>query len=218
MTRDDAKKILMVIQAAYPNFNPPDKAVAVDTWQIMLSDYSYGQVEAAVRAFIRSDSKGYAPSVGQVIEKLQLLFGSRDSEINEMAAWGMVLKAVRNSAYHAEEEFAKLPPVVQRAIVSPAQLREWAVMEDVDGTGLNVMQSNFMRTYRQEIAREKEMRKLSPDLQELVQKTAGQLTSARRKEIQEDAGRNIEWQPISESAADKIRLAKEKLGGGQGGG
>lgn len=216
MTRDESKKLLMVIQAAYPNFNPPDKSIAVDTWQLMLADYSYPQVESAIRAYIRTDGKGYPPSIGQIIEKLQTLYGDRDSEINEMAAWGMVLKAVRNSGYHAEEEFAKLPPIVQRAIASPSQLREWGLMEDLDGTGLNVMQSNFMRTFRQEVAREKETQKLSPDLEKLVRKAAGALTQTKREEIPDkpDTG---EWKPISTTTEEKIRKAKEKLGGVQGG-
>ena len=141
MTRDESKKLLMVIQAAYPNFKPENKSVTVDTWWIMLSDYTYGQVESAIKAFIRTDTKGYAPSIGQIIEKLQLLFG--DTEINEMAAWGMVLKAIRNSSYHAEEEFAKLPPVIQRTIGDPNQLREWALTNDPDGKALNVIQSHF---------------------------------------------------------------------------
>ena len=217
MTRDESKKLLMVIQAAYPNFNPPDKSIAVDTWQLMLADYSYAQVESAIRAYIRTDGKGYPPSIGQVIDKLQTLYGDRNSEINEMAAWGMVQKAIKNSGYHAEEEFAKLPPIVQRAIASPSQLREWGLMEDLDGTGMNVMQSNFMRTYRQEVAREKETQKLSPDLEKLVRETAGALTQTKREEIpiKPDTG---EWKPISETTEEKIRKAKEKLGGVQGGG
>ena len=35
-------------------------------------------------------------------------------------------------------------------------------MENLDGTGLNVIQSNFMRTYRLEIEREKELRRTNP--------------------------------------------------------
>ena len=85
-----------------------------------------------------------------------------------MAAWQMVLKAMRNSIYHSEEEFAKLPPLVQKAVVSPAQLREWAMAEDIDGTWMNVTQSNFMRTYRAEMTRNREMKKLSPDILRLM--------------------------------------------------
>lgn len=218
MTRDEAKKLLMVIQAAYPNFNPPDKSVAVDTWQLMLSDYSYAQVESAIRAYIRTDRKGFSPSIGQIIDRLQILYGDRDSEINEMAAWGMVLKAVRNSGYHSEEEYAKLPPVVQRAVVNPGQLKEWALMEDLDGTGLNVIQSNFMRTYRHEAEKAKEISKLSPDLMRLAQnrtETVGRLEQ-KMETIGNDSGDEA-VRPSPELVEEKVRRAKERLGGLGGG-
>lgn len=217
MTRDESKKLLMVIQAAYPNFNPPDKSIAVDTWQLMLADYSYAQVESAIRAYIRTDGKGYPPSIGQVIDKLQTLYGDRNSEINEMAAWGMVLKAVRNSGYHSEEEFAKLPPIVQRAVVNPAQLMEWATMEDLDGTGLNVIQSNFMRTYRREVEKAKEVSKLSPDLMKLVQSDTDIVGRITQKSVGANQSEADEWRPLPESVQEKIRLAKERLGGLSGG-
>ena len=127
MTRDETKKILMVVQAAYSNFNPPDRTVTVDTWYRFLSDYTYDQVDAAVDTYIRSDTSGFAPDIGKVIEKLQTLF--MENSLNEMAAWGMVLRAIRNSGYHAEEEFARLPVTVQKAVVSPGQLREWALAD-----------------------------------------------------------------------------------------
>ena len=215
MTRDETKKLLMIIQAAYPNFNPPDKNIAVDTWYLMLKDYSYAQVEAAVSAYIRTDTKGFPPSIGQIVEKLQILFGG--TEINEMAAWGMVLKAIRNSGYHAEEEFAKLPDVIQKTIGGPSQLKEWALMEDPDGTGLNVIQSHFSRAYRQEATRAKELSKMDPKLLQLVQGTAELLTYQPKKEIPEKTSME-EWQPLSEQAQEKIKKAKEKLGGAHGGG
>ena len=166
MTREETKRILMVVQAAYPNFSPSDKTVTVDTWHKFLEEYPYEQVDAAIGTYIRSDTSGFAPGIGMVIEKLQTLF--RPGNLNEIAAWGMVLMAIRNSGYHAEEEFARLPAVVQKSVGSAGQLREWALADDVDGTWLNVTQSNFMRTYRAEVAREKELRKLSPEIQQLI--------------------------------------------------
>ena len=47
MTRDEVINILMVIQAAYPNYKPQDKTVAVNTWYMMLKDYEKEVVEAA---------------------------------------------------------------------------------------------------------------------------------------------------------------------------
>ena len=160
MKRDETINILMSIQAAYPNFRVPDKTIAVNTWYSLLEEYTYEQVNGAVKRYIQTNKGGFAPSIGQVIDQICVMHSNNDA--NEIAAWGMVLKALRNSTYHSEEEFNKLPSVVQRAVSSPGQLREWATMENLDGTGLNVIQSNFMRTYRLEIEREKELRRTNP--------------------------------------------------------
>lgn len=165
MTREETKKILMVVQAAYPNYSVPDKITAIDTWFRFLGEYTYTQVDAAVGTYIRSDTSGFAPTIGQVVEKLQMLF-QKDS-LNEMEAWNLAYKAICNSNYHADEEFEKLPELVQKAVVNPGQLREWGQM-DVE-TVNSVIQSNFMRTYRAEMTREKEKKKLGRDVIALVQ-------------------------------------------------
>ena len=158
MTRDETINILMMIQAAYPRFSVPDKTVTVNTWHNLLKEYPFKQVEAATVAYIKSDKSGFAPGIGQVIEKLNLIF--RKDDMSELAAWGLVTKAIRRSTYYAEEEFAKLPPTVQKVIGSPSQLKEWAQMQ-VDGPALTVLQSNFLKSYRAVSARDKERASLN---------------------------------------------------------
>lgn len=167
MTRDETIKILMAIQAAYPNYRPQDKTVAVNVWAEMLSDIPYEQVSIAVKAYIQTDTSGFAPSVGDIREKVRDIFSKKDG-LNETAAWSLVMKAIRRSTYYSEEEFAKLPPVVRRAVASPKQLREWATLEDVDGKAMTVIQANFQRTFRIEQKREQERNKLSPDILKLM--------------------------------------------------
>lgn len=166
MTRDETINILMMIQAAYPSFKVPDKTVAVNTWYSLLRDYEYSQVSAALKKYIQTNKSSFAPSIGQIIDEISDIYS--ENEENEMEAWILVQKAIRNSTYHADEEFAKLPEIVQKAVSHPRQLQEWAIMENIDGRAWNVMQSNFMRTYRAEVEKEKNMRKLSPDLLNLI--------------------------------------------------
>jgi hypothetical protein len=72
----------------------------------------------------------------------------------------LVSKAIRNGYYGAEEEFAKLPEVVKKAVGNPANLRAWAHTDEQSIE--NVVQSNFLRTYRVVVKRESENAKL-PD-------------------------------------------------------
>ena len=192
MTRDETIKILMAIQAAYPNYRPQDKTVAVNVWAEMLSDIPYEQVSIAVKAYIQTDTSGFAPSVGDIREKVRDIFSKKD-DLNETAAWSLVMKAIRRSTYYSEEEFAKLPPVVRRAVASPKQLREWATLEDVDGKAMTVIQANFQRTFRMEQKREWERNKLSPDILKLmnpiitprIEDKPGKLSIEAQREIAE---------------------------------
>lgn len=165
MTRDETIKLLMVIQSAYPNFKPPDKTVAVDTWYTMLRDMDYNVVQMGLRAYITSDTSGFAPSIGQLINTIYLT--QNPQELNEMEAWALVSKALRNGYYGAVEEFDNLPPMVQKAVGTPDNLRNWSQTnaESVE----NVIQSNFMRSYRTVVKREEEIKKMPADVQALIE-------------------------------------------------
>ncbi len=166
MTRDDTKKILMRIQSVFPNWKPTaDLRFVVDTWCEYLSDYSYEQVLVALNAYIVTDTSGFAPSIGQLVGKMQMV--SQPNELNEMEAWALVSQALKNGYYGAEEEFAKLPELVQKAVGTPANLRAWAHTDE--SSIENVVQSNFMRTYRTVVKRENECAKLPPSIKNLIE-------------------------------------------------
>ena len=168
MTRDETLKILMTIQAAYPSYKVPDKTVTANLWFRMLKDYTYIQVEAALDTYIRTNKSGFAPSIGEIIDILHLLFGEEDA--NEFEAWELMWKAVKNSIYHADEEFSKLPIAIQKTAVSPARLKELATSQ-MNDISIGAEKSNFMRTYRSELAKQKEIRKMSPEVRALAGKS-----------------------------------------------
>lgn len=166
MTREEFKILVKGMKAVYtePSFIPDQHAF--DVWYEMLNDLDYNLASNAIKKHMMNNEK--VPKVSHIRQEATSFKKDKSEELNEMAAWGMVQKALRRCGYYAEEEFEKLPPVVQKAIVSPGQLKEWATMEDIDGRALNVMQSNFMRTFRVEQERQKEKDKLSPDLSKLI--------------------------------------------------
>lgn len=159
MTREETKKIVMVIVSTYPNWKPADMSFTVDAWASALEAFTYQQISTALKAFIVSDTSGFAPAPGQIIGLLDRV--TNNQELNEMEAWLLVSKALRNGYYGAEQEFERLPPIVQKAVGSPSQLRNWS-QTDSDSVE-NVIQSNFMRTYRQELTKNREIRKVPQD-------------------------------------------------------
>lgn len=170
MTREETIQLLMVIQASYPQFKIPNKEVTVNMWSTMLSEYPYDRVMVALKSFIVTDSTGFAPSIGQIINKMQMF--EQTDEMSEIEAWSLVNKAIRNSSYHSQEEFDKLPPKIQKVLGSASQLRSWAIEEDLNKS---VVSSQFMRSYREIAKRDKEIAMLPDSMKQLLMETANQL-------------------------------------------
>ena len=170
MTRDEVKEIIMIMTYTYPNYKPADITATVDTWTAILSSYQFEHIRAALHSYILSDTKGFAPTPGQLIDKIPV----QSFDMTEMEAWGMVNKALSNSSYHAKEEFDKLPLVVQKTLGRFEVLQEWAGME-ID-TVQSVIQSNFIRNYRTVLQREKERNKLPTRLREILEAAGAKMT------------------------------------------
>lgn len=170
MTRDEVIDILMVIQAAYPNYKQQDKTVAANTWYMMLKDYECSVVEAALKMYIATDTSGFAPAIGQLIDNINTV--TAPPELNSMAAWGLVSTALRNGYYGAEQEFEKLPLTVKKAVGSPDNLRHWAQSDSKSVE--TVIQSNFIRSYEAEVRRKNEAAKTPKDVRALIDKISNQ--------------------------------------------
>lgn len=161
MTRDEVKQILMRIQVTYPNWKPSgDIALVVDVWHEYLATYSYKEILGAVKAYVMSDTSGFAPTVGQVLAKLRVL--AEEDSISELEAWAMVSKALRNGLYGSETEFEKLPNLVKKAVGSPENLRNWAMTEEK--TVETVVMSQFLSAYKTVTKREKEIATIPHEL------------------------------------------------------
>lgn len=177
MQVEDARKIIAVMMVSYPNFKPVDVDFMAQEWANMLSEYTYQQVDVALRCYITTDTSGFAPSIGKIVEKIKAV--SEPKELNEIEAWTLVSKALRNGYYGAEEEFAKLPPIVQKAVGSPSQLRMWATTDEKSIE--TVVSSNFMRTYNTEVKRAEEYARLPEDVKAIIQKISS-LNGIEKKE------------------------------------
>ena len=205
MTVNDARKIIAVMLVSYPNFKPIDTELMATTWADMLNEYSYEQVSVALKCYITTDTIGFAPSIGQLIDKLKTV--EQPQELNELQAWGLVRKAINNSGYHSEEEFAKLPPLVQKAVGTPGQLKQWG-MSDIESME-TVAQSNFMRTYRAVAKREDEVSRMPKEIRQLIQQNEPKImiecTSVKAIE-----DKNREWKPMSDEIKAKLEQLKNQ--------
>lgn len=168
MNRDETKKILAVLQGAYPQFyrGVPDDDLKriINLWTEMFADEPVEMVAAAVKAMIASRVNTFPPNIGEV--KAQIVKMWMPDETTAAEAWLVVANAIRNGVYGAQEEFKRLPPLIQRLVGSPQQFREWAAM-DVD-TVASVIASNFQRSYTAAVKTEREKMMIPSDIRKMI--------------------------------------------------
>lgn len=193
MTREETVKIIRIMSDCYPNYKPNNLSETVDVWQMMLDEYSYNQVSIALKAYVTSDTSGFAPSVGEIAAKIQLV--SQPQELDGMAAWGLVSKALRNGTYGAVEEFNKLPPLVRQAVGIPDNLKNWATSDYQ--TIETVIQSNFLRTYETVVKRANEINRMPDDIKSLIEKMN---VNSYKAQIEQKFQRDINTLPTKENA------------------
>lgn len=183
MTEKEVRQLLAMTQAVYPNYNPPSREAAVNAWLMCLSEYDNNVVMAAFKAYMTTNTSGFAPAPGQLIEILQTL--TQPSELNELEAWSLVRKALSDSSYNSVERFQELPPIVQKTVGTPQQLRIWASDTEFNE---NVVSSNFIKTYKTEVKRATELNKMPNDVRKLIEMVntnsiSAQIASENKKTI-----------------------------------
>lgn len=175
MTRQETGIIMDILTTAYPAFyngrNAPDMRMTVNLWAEMFAEDDVKIVAAAVKALIATDDKGFPPHIGAVKGRIRQI--SNPDEMTEQEAWTYIAKALRNSSYNAEEEFSKLPPILQDVVHAPQQLREWARMDEA--TVQSVVASNLQRSFRAKAQSRRDFEALPKDVQALAKTFAAAL-------------------------------------------
>lgn len=203
MSIEEARKIVAILMVTYPNYNPVDEELAAKTWVEVAGDFTYRQISKGLNAYMRTCASGFAPTPGQVINALYNI--SQPQQLNEMEAWSLVSKAIRNSGYHSAEEFESLPPLVQKAIGLPSQLRTWALDEKYNES---VIMSAFINTYRKVVLQNEDIAKIPREIRAAIEKENGNSYFAQ---IEQERRRVIE--SLNDEEQGEIREIGERTGG-----
>ena len=165
MTREETVKIIRIAYSNNPNIKIPDNiSDIVDSWHFTLKEFDYNDIAISLAAYNRTDTSGFLPTPAKLISILQKI--TQPQELNEMEAWALVCDALQNSGYNYAEEYAKLPPLVQKAVGLPTQLQTWALTENLNK---DVVGSNFMRCYRIEVERQNEISKMPQNVRQMLE-------------------------------------------------
>ena len=177
MDRADVFKIIAVLKAVYNTtygkYTKEDFDNLANGWLMCLEDYDYKTVSVAVKAYMTTNTSKSPPVPSELIDIIQNF--NQQQNLNANEAWALVYKAICNSSTHAQYEYDKLPPAIQKAVGSPDSLRALAIDPDFN---YGVEQSHFAKVYNIELQREREIAKLPNSV-----KNAIGIATTVRKEI-----------------------------------
>ena len=153
MKLEETRQILSILKTNYPqsfrNWDIKQSQDFLNLWAEAFKDEPVGLVATAVKSIIYSDTREFAPNIGQVKAMIHKI-STVNNSLTEQEAWNLVYKALENSGYHAEEEFKKLPPPVQKIVGSPSVLKEWCMMniDELNSKEVIVQELNMKKNCR----------------------------------------------------------------------
>ncbi len=204
-------KLADAIKTYFPRDNMLPTDTAMELWYDMLKDMDYQSAYIGLKNHVATSK--FAPTIADIRNGAVI---SQPQELNEMEAWSLVSKAIRNSGYNSVDEFAKLPPIVQKSVGLPSQLRTWALDENYNE---EVVSSNFIKCYRNELARQRELQKIPQNVRNLIEKAnAGsysvQIAEKRQQSIESENERKqgeIKALEMKHEGAPMPKKYKERL-------
>lgn len=164
MTREEFAVLVKAMKAVYSSENFIADKDAFNVWYGLLQDLPYEQANLAVQKYMTSER--FPPTIADIRTKATEIIAPAEESMSELQAWALVQRALRNSVYNSEEEFARLPEACQRAVGTAANLKEWALI-DSDQVA-TIEQSHFVRNYRASVQRMKEEARLPENVRMLI--------------------------------------------------
>lgn len=208
MTTREFSILLKAIKDIYDRKDFLDTDSKKSTWYALLKDLDYKTAAAALQAYMSSPDGHFEPKPADIRKYAVKAMPELDFP-NEQEALAKVIRAVRNGIYGADEEFEKMPPIIQKAVGAPAVLTTWATQQ-ADASG--VWQSQFLKQYRAVLKRANDERALPEKMRAY---TLGLEEHKARPEITQKAETaalpDKDYSPKGK-ALEAVRKAREALG------
>ena len=149
-----------------------DAENAIALWVDMFSDDDPRIIALAVKDCIATHD-GYPPSIAAIKNRAKKLVRDASGAPGIDDLWALFARACSNGIYGAQEEFDKLPPVLQRFAGSPRALYDYAMM---DGDTFNsVVRGQFYKRVQALQEQEERATLMPPEVKALLREAAGKM-------------------------------------------
>lgn len=157
MNAQEFSTIAMAIRSAWPNANLMLDDKAKDVWYTMLADLDYNACLVAIKEHMSTCR--FAPSIAELRERCSNVTSVPVQSWGD--AWEDVISAIRFCGMYREEEALQRMNEITRKCVKRLGFQNLCTSENITAD-----RANFRMIYEQEQKAQKELRQLSPALQE----------------------------------------------------
>lgn len=178
MNAQEFSTIAMAIRSAWPNANLMLDDKAKDVWYTMLVDLDYNACLVAIKEHMSTCR--FAPSIAELRERCSNVTSVPVQSWGD--AWEDVISAIRFCGMYREEEALQRMDAITRQCVKRLGFQNLCTSENITAD-----RANFRMIYEQEQKAQKELRQLSPVLQE-QKKSFQQLAMQTVKRLENKAG------------------------------
>lgn len=149
LNKQEMLKIFSIFNVCYPKFMESGKEeIMLNVWYELLKEYPYELVMLSAQKHIKTSK--FSPTIHDIIEGITEY--ETVGKIDGMAAWGMVVKAIRNYGYYRQVEALKSMPQDVANIVENMGWQNLCMSENDMAD-----RAHFIKAYDMNIKREKDV-------------------------------------------------------------
>ena len=157
MNKEQMPMVWAYANTIWGTFKVPDTKESVmltmEVWLDLLKEYD---LQIIMSAMLELAKESDFCNVVKVAENCKTLVKLANNElVDEDMICNEIRMAIKNSLYHAREEFDKLSEIAKRIVGSPASLRSWAELDSA--TVSSVVMSNIKKSASNQIERQNKM-------------------------------------------------------------
>lgn len=180
MTREETKKILKVLNTAYPEYfskmTRAEKLDQIDLYQTIFGDFPAEIIVSAVCSYIKVNE--YRPTIAGLQKQIDLITAEDEGAAD---LWNVLAEACRKGSILTQQEFDALPWPVKRWCGNIGQIKELAMTKsDIFHT---VIRGQFLRAVPQLIERERAFGQLSEGVRQELKTEIKSLTEKSYRAI-----------------------------------
>ena len=146
MNKSETVKLLKMFKVVYDTFYIAEEEkeldIQINVWYSVFKDIDFKIIQQGAAYLFKT--LRYNPKPADLWDSIEKII--TPNKLTEQEATNCIINVLGDAYYRPQKAFDSLPPLLQRLVGTPNQLKQWSLM-DLDAVN-SVIASNLARSYR----------------------------------------------------------------------